>query len=89
MVRATVEVALVHGPVEAELVRGLLESYAIAVRLDARFPHAILPLCIEGPGEVRVLVAADDAPLAAELIAGHRRAGLKLLAAADPAADER
>ena len=74
-----VEVAVVHGPVEAAVVRGLLECYDIPVTLEAGIPHAIWPFTIDGPGEVRVLVNAEDAFAATDLIARHRQAGLVVL----------
>jgi len=74
-----VEVARVQGPVEAELVRGLLVSYGITVRLGARVPHSVLPFTVDGLGEVRILVPAEDEDTANDLIARHRQAGLIVL----------
>ena len=70
------EVARVQGPVEADLVRGILESNGIRVRTAGRVSHAVLPFSIDGLGEVRILVRRDQAAAARDLLASQRRAGL-------------
>ena len=80
-------VARVQGPLEAELVRGLLASYGIAVSLATQIPHSVLPLSVDGLGEVRVFVAREDEETAREVIAGHRRSGLAIVPR-EPAPDD-
>jgi hypothetical protein len=71
-----VEIARVQGPVEAEVVRALLESYDIGVGLRRSLDHALWPFTAHGPGDVRVLVAEGQAEAASELLSQHRHAGL-------------
>lgn len=52
---------------EAELVKGILESYGIPVRLDADVTHLLYPC-----GETRVLVPAEAEDEATLILAGHR-----------------
>jgi hypothetical protein len=57
---------------EAELVKGILESYGIPVRLDADITHLLYPC-----GETRVMVPLDAEDEANSILAGHRaRTGL-------------
>ena len=58
--------------VEASVVRGLLETHGIQVLLASDVPHAVLPLSINGLGEVRLSVRSDQADDAARLIADYR-----------------
>ena len=71
------EVARVQGPIEVEVVRGILESYGIAVSLGSRLP--IWPFTVDGLGEVRIFVAPAAAATARDVLARHRRAGLLVL----------
>ena len=57
---------------EAELVKGILESYGIPVRLEADMTLLLYPC-----GETRVMVPPDAEDEAASILAGHRaRTGL-------------
>lgn len=85
--REPVEVARVHGPVEAELVRALLESYGITVAVSALVPHSVWPFTVDGPGRVGILVAREDEPAATDLLARHRQAGFSMIKHADPAVE--
>lgn len=64
---------------EAAVVRQLLDQYGIPCRVVSDVPHAILPLSVDGLGEVRVLVPADRCEEAIELLAEHRRQGLEIV----------
>ncbi len=58
--------------IEANVVRGLLETHGFETIQSADAPHAILPLSLDGPGEVRLSVRADVAGAAARVIADFR-----------------
>ena len=58
--------------IEASVVRGLLETHGIQALLASDVPHSVLPLAIDGLGEVRLSVRADQAEAAARLIADYR-----------------
>lgn len=61
---------------EAALVHNLLEQYGIPSRVVSDFPHALLPVSVDGLGEIRVFVPSDRYDEAIELLAEHRREGL-------------
>ncbi len=58
--------------IEAHVVRGLLESHGFETLQSADTPHAMLPLSLDGPREVRLSVGADMAGAAARVIAEFR-----------------
>lgn len=58
--------------IEAHVVRGLLESQGFETLQSADAPHAMLPLSLDGPREVRLSVGADMAGAAARVIAEFR-----------------
>lgn len=62
-----------HSDVEAAIVKGLLESQGLRAFLSSDIPHAILPLSVNGLGEVRITVPAEEAEEAERVIAGFRR----------------
>ena len=65
--------------IEASVVRGLLETQGMQVLLSSDVPHNVFPLTINGLGEVRLSVRADQAELACRLIADYRdEAGARL-----------
>jgi hypothetical protein len=64
---------------EAAMIRQLLESYGIPVQVVSDVPHTVLPLSVDGLGEVRILVPADRLHEARELLAEHRRQGLEVI----------
>lgn len=74
------EVAIVHGPIEADVVQAVLAGYGISTRLESLVPLAVWPLAISGLAEARVLASADDAEAARDLLTGHRQAGLSVVA---------
>ena len=58
-----------HSDVEASIVRGLLEAHGIFAALSSDLTHAVFPLSINGLGEVRVSVPAEQADEARQIIA--------------------
>lgn len=60
---------------EAELVRGILESYGIPCQLSSEIPHAVVPLTVDGLGEIRLAVPSEAAEEARRILEEHRRAG--------------
>ena len=58
--------------IEANVVRGLLETTGIRTLLSAAAPHAVFPLALDGLGEVRLAVRADDAERARQTIDAFR-----------------
>lgn len=64
---------------EAAVVQQLLDQYGIPCRVVSDVPHSVLPLSVDGLGEIRVLVPADRLSEATELLAEHRRQGLEIV----------
>ena len=60
---------------EAELVRGLLESYGIPCQLSSQITHAVVPLTVDGLGEIRLSVPSEAAEEARLILEKHRTAG--------------
>jgi ribonuclease-3 len=58
-----------HSDIEASVVRALLDSHGIHAFVTSDAPHAILPLAVNGLGEVRVSVPAAEAETARRVIA--------------------
>ena len=58
--------------IEASVVRGLLESHGIQTLLSSDLPHSVFPLTIDGLGEVRLSVRANEAAHAQQLINDFR-----------------
>lgn len=57
--------------VEASIVRGLLETHGVEANLVSDVPHAVFPLTINGLGEVRLSVRAEQVETAKQLIADY------------------
>jgi Putative prokaryotic signal transducing protein len=57
---------------EAQILKGLLESYGIPVLLDSDISHSLYPLTLDGLGETRVLVPGEARAEAESILAGHR-----------------
>ena len=64
---------------EALLVRQLLGSYGIPCQVVSDVPHAVLPLSVDGLGEIRILVPASRLEAARSLLADHLRNGLEIV----------
>lgn len=75
---------------EALLVRQILESYGIPCQVVSDVPHTVLPLSIDGLGEIRIFVPASRLDEARSLLAEHLREGLEVVdgGKASPPADE-
>ncbi len=58
--------------IEASIVRGLLDAHGIAAMPSSDLPHSVFPLSIDGLGEVRLTVRAEDADEARRVIADYR-----------------
>ena len=61
-----------HSDTEASIVRGLLETHGIRVLVSSDLPHSVFPLTIDGLGEVRLVVRADEADEAERVIHSYR-----------------
>ena len=68
---------------EAEIVRQLLDSYGIQCQVVSDVTHTVLPVSVDGLGEVRILVSPLDLDEAREVLAEHRRQGLEILPRAE------
>jgi ribonuclease-3 len=62
-----------HSDVEASVVKSLLDAHGIRAMVSSDVPHSVFPLTIDGLGEVRLSVRAEEADEAQRVIAGHRR----------------
>ena len=58
-----------QSPIEADVVKGLLEAHGIAVLLQSSMPRTSFPMALH---ELRLSVAAEDADRAERLIESHR-----------------
>jgi hypothetical protein len=63
------ELTRVMGPVEAEVIKNFLESQGIPCILRGQMVQAVMPLSVDGMGELRVMVSEADYDLAKELLA--------------------
>jgi hypothetical protein len=61
---------------EGEIVRQLLDECGIPCRMASDVPHTVLPLAVDGLGEVRIFVPDDRIDEAREILAEHRRQGI-------------
>jgi ribonuclease-3 len=61
-----------HSDVEASIVRGLLEANGVMSMMSSALAHSLFPLTINGLGEVRISVRAEEADEAQRIIADHR-----------------
>ncbi len=60
---------------EAELIRGLLESYGIPCSVISDITHSVYPFTMDGLGEIRLSVAEDVAEEAERILREHRADG--------------
>jgi ribonuclease-3 len=58
--------------VEASIVRALLEANGVMSMVTSTVPHSVFPLTVNGLGEVRISVRADEADEARRIIDDHR-----------------
>ena len=65
-----VELMSVQGEMEAEILRGVLESEGIKVLIKSDIVHSVHPLTVDGLGEVRIYIRKRDF-LRAKVILGE------------------
>lgn len=63
----------VQGEMEAQVIRGVLESEGIRVSLNAHISQGVYPLTVDGLGKVDILVHSDDVEKAKEVIKEYYR----------------
>ena len=61
-----------HSDIEAQIVRGLLESHGVMSVVSSDMPNSIFPLSVDGLSEVRISVHPEEAQEAQRIIEGHR-----------------
>ena len=61
-----------HSDIEAQIVRGLLETHGVMSVVSADVLHSIFPLSLDGITEVRVAVHPDEVEEARRIIESHR-----------------
>jgi len=64
---------------EALLVRQLLATYGIRCQVVSDVPHSVLPIAVDGLGEIRIVVPASRLDEARGLLADHLRQGLRVI----------
>jgi hypothetical protein len=64
-----IEVHTVQGPVEAEVIKSLLESHGISVFLKGLVVQSVHAFSADGLGKITVLVKEEDSETAKQLIA--------------------
>jgi putative signal transducing protein len=60
---------------EAELVRGILESYGIPCRIRSSISHQVYPFTMDGLGEIRLEIPSEAAEEARRILQEHLSAG--------------
>jgi len=73
---------------EAALVRQILENEGIPTQVVSDVPHTVLPIAVDGLGEVRILVPAERLDEARALLAEHRREGRETIDVGGEAEDD-
>jgi len=63
-----VELSKVWGPVEAEVIKTMLESYGIPCLMRGQVVQSILPYSVDGMGQIKILVPKKDLANAKKLI---------------------
>jgi ribonuclease-3 len=61
-----------HSDIEAQIVRGLLETHGVMSVVSSDVLHSIFPLSVDGLSEVRIAVHHTEAQEAQRIIEGHR-----------------
>jgi hypothetical protein len=67
-----VEIYVARGEAEANIIKGLLDSYGIPNLLKAQASPSVHVFAVDGMGQVAILVRAEDADDARELIKGEQ-----------------
>ncbi len=60
---------------EAAILVSVLRDHGIEAEVNSRVPHSVLPLTVDGLGEIQVMVAKDRAEEALELLEEQEAAG--------------
>jgi hypothetical protein len=60
---------------EAELIRGLLEIYGISCSVISDNTHSMVPLTVDGLGEIRLSVPEEAKEEVARILQEHQAAG--------------
>ncbi len=66
-----VEVYRAAGEMEAQIIKGLLESYGIPCLLKSNAAHSVHMFAVDGMGEVKVMAWKSMAEKARQLIEGE------------------
>jgi ribonuclease III len=61
-----------HSDIEAQIVRGLLETHGVMSVVSSDVPHSIFPLSVDGLSSVRLAVHPGEADEAQRIIEAHR-----------------
>ncbi len=61
-----------HSDIEAQIVRGLLETHGVMSVISSDVPHSIFPLSVDGLSAVRISVHPGEADEALRIIEAHR-----------------
>jgi len=69
-----VEVYRASGDMQAQVIKGLLESYGIPCLLRSNAAHLVHVLTVDGMGEVKIMVWESMAEKAKRLISGGENA---------------
>jgi len=69
-----IEVYKAAGELEAQVIKGLLESYGIACLLKSNAAPSVHMFAVDGMGKVKVMVFSSMAETARRLIGGEERA---------------
>ena len=69
-----VEVYQALGDMQAQVIKGLLESYGIPCLLKSGAAHSVHVLTVDGMGEVKVMVLESMAEEAKRLVVGEGHA---------------
>jgi len=69
-----IEVYKAAGELEAQVIKGLLESYGIACLLKSNAAPSVHMFAVDGMGEVKVMVFSSMAEKARRLIEGEEHA---------------
>jgi len=69
-----VEVYVAKGEVEAEIIKGLLETYGIPCLFKPYASFSASVLVTDGTGQIRILVRPEDEKDARELLKGENNA---------------
>jgi hypothetical protein len=67
-----VEVYIARGEAEANIIKGVLDSYGIPSLLKAQASPSVHVFTVDGMGQVAILVRVEDADDARELVKGEQ-----------------